>query len=55
MKGGDGEGAEPGGGVWAAGESCEERVEGADVKGGDGEGADQVEESGLQGRVVRRG
>ena len=28
-----GEGADPGGGVWAAGESCEERVEGADVVG----------------------
>ena len=27
-----GEGADPGGGVWAAGESCEERVEGVDVK-----------------------
>ena len=35
-----GEGSDPGGGVWAAGESCEERVEGVDVKGGDGEGAD---------------
>ena len=30
----------PGGRGWAAGESCEERVEGVDVKGGDGEGAD---------------
>ena len=27
-----GEGADPGGGVWAAGESCEERGEGVDVK-----------------------
>ena len=29
-----GEGSDPGGGVWAAGESCEERVEGVDVNGG---------------------
>ena len=37
---GVGEGSDPGGGVWTAGEGCEERGEGVDVKGGDGEGAD---------------
>ena len=42
-----GEGADPGGGVWAAGESCEERGEGADVVG---EGVEVVGE--VVGEVV---
>ena len=42
----------PGGRGWAAGESCEERVEGVDVKV---KVQTQVEESGLQRRVVGRG